>query len=100
VQLKDILNEKRRGKFNKRFLFVHDNAPAHRALATQQKLASLGFQCLDHPTYSPDLAPSDYHLSPGMKKTIESSPFFFRHTDHFCRGELVGRKRFCFEWLA
>ena len=39
VQLKDILKEKRRGKFTKGVLFLHDNAPAHRALATQKKLA-------------------------------------------------------------
>jgi len=75
VQLKDILKEKRRGKFTKAVLFSPDNAPAHWALATQ-KLAYLDFQCLDHPRYSPDLAPSDYHLFPGLKKTIESSPFF------------------------
>jgi hypothetical protein len=43
----------------------------HRALATQKKLAYLGFQCLDHPPYSPDLAPSVYHLFPGLKKTTE-----------------------------
>ena len=57
-----------RGKVTKGALFLHDNAPAHRALATQKKLAYLGFQCLDHPPYSPDLAPSDYHLFPGLKK--------------------------------
>jgi len=68
VQLKDILKEKRRGKVTKVVLFLHDNTPAHRALATQNKLAYLGFQCLDHPPYSPDLAPSDYHLFPGLKK--------------------------------
>ena len=68
VQMKDILKEKRRGKVTKGVLFLHDNAPAHRALATQKKLAYLGFQCLDHPPYSPDLAPSDYHLFPGLKK--------------------------------
>jgi hypothetical protein len=34
-------------------------------------MAYLGFQWLDHPPYSPDLAPSDYHLFPGLKKTIE-----------------------------
>jgi len=68
VQLKDILKEKRRGKFTKRVLFLHDNAPAHRALATQKKLAYRGFHCLDHPPYSPDLAPLDYHLFPGLKK--------------------------------
>jgi len=68
VQLKDILRKKRRGKFNKGVLFVHDNAPVHRALATQKKLAYLGFHCLDHPPYSPDRAPSDYHLFSGLKK--------------------------------
>ena len=47
---------------------MHNNAPAHRALATQEKLAYLGLQCLDHPPYSPYLAPSDYHLFPGLKK--------------------------------
>ena len=61
--MKNILKEKRRGKFTKGVLFLHDNAPAHRALATQKKLAYLGFQCLDHPPNSPDLAPSDYIYS-------------------------------------
>jgi len=68
VQLKDILKEKRRGKVTKWVLFLHDNAPAHRELVTQKKLAYLGFQCLDHPPYSPEPAPSDYHLFPGLKK--------------------------------
>jgi len=68
VQLKDILKEKLRRKFTKGVLFLHDSALTHRALATQKKLAYLGFQCLDHPPYSPDLAPSVYHLFPGLKK--------------------------------
>jgi len=54
---------------------LHDNAPAHRALATQKKLSYLGFQCLDNPTYSPDLAPSDYHLFPGLKKHLKGHQF-------------------------
>ena len=44
------------GKVIKGVLFLRDNAPAHRALATQKKLAYLGFPCLGHPPYSPDLA--------------------------------------------
>jgi histone-lysine N-methyltransferase SETMAR len=60
-------------KVTKGVLFLHDNASARRALATQKKLDYLGFHCLDHPPYSPDLAPSDYYLFPGLKKTIESS---------------------------
>jgi len=54
---------------------VHDNAPANRALSTQKKLAYLGFQCLDHPPYSPDLALSDYHLLPGLKKGLKGCHF-------------------------
>jgi len=69
VQLKDILKEKHSGKFTKGALLLHDNAPAHRALAY------LGFQCLDHPPYSPDLAPSDYHLFPGLKKQLKGRHF-------------------------
>ena len=67
VQLKDILKEK--------CLFLHDNVPAHRTLATQKKLAYLGFQCFDHPPYSPDLAPSDYDLFPGLKKQLKGRHF-------------------------
>jgi hypothetical protein len=70
VQLKDSLKEKRGGNFTKRVLFLHYNAPAHRTLAIQKKMAYLGFQCLDHPTYSPEMAPSDYHLFPGLKKKL------------------------------
>ena len=75
VQLKDILKEKRRGKVTKGVLFLHDNALAHWALATQKKLAYLGFQCLDHPPYSQDLVPSDYHLFPGLKKQLKGRHF-------------------------
>jgi hypothetical protein len=59
VQMEDILKEKRSGKFAKVILFLHDNTPLHRALATQKKLACLGFQYLNHPPYSLHLAPSN-----------------------------------------
>jgi len=75
VQLKDILKEKRCGKVTVWVLFLHDNAPAHRALATQNKLAYMGFQYLDHPSHSPDLAPSNYHLFPRMKKQLKGRHF-------------------------
>jgi len=53
---------------HKRFFSLHDNAPAHKTLANQKKLTQLGFQFLDHPPYSPDLATSEYTLFPGMKE--------------------------------
>ena len=75
VQLKDILKEKHSEKFTKELLFLHDNALAHRALATQKKLAYMGFLCLDRPPYSPDLALSDCHLFPGLKKQLKGRHF-------------------------
>ena len=51
------------------------------------------YSVLFHPI-SPDLAPSDYHLSPGLKKTIQKSPFFVRRGGHYCRGDPVGRTTF------
>ena len=52
---------------------MHNNSLAHQALASQKKLTYLGFQCLDHPPNSPDLALSDYHLFLGLKKQLEGS---------------------------
>ena len=75
VQLKDILKEKRRRKAAKGDLFLHHNAPAHRAHATPKKLTYLGFQCFDHPPYSPDLAPSRYQLFPGLKRQLKGRLF-------------------------
>jgi hypothetical protein len=49
---------------------LHGNARAHLALATQNKLAYLGFQFLDHPPYSPE-----YHLLPGLKKQLKGRHF-------------------------
>ena len=57
-----------RGKVTKGILFVHDNAPAHQALASQKKLAYLDFQLLDHPSYSPDLASLDLPPVPWTEK--------------------------------
>jgi len=103
VQLKDILNEKRRGNFTKCVLFLDDNTPAHRALATQKKLAYLGFQCLDHPPYSPDLAPSDYHLFPGLRKQLKVRHFssdaeVIAAAETWLDGQLS--EFFFYEWLA
>jgi histone-lysine N-methyltransferase SETMAR len=54
---------------------LHDNVLAHQALATQKKLVYLGFHCLHHPPYSPDLALLDYHLFCGLKKQLKGRHF-------------------------
>jgi len=81
---------------------LHYNAPAHRTLATQKKLAYLGFQCLDHPPYSPDLTTSDYHLFYGLKKQLKGRHFssvaeVIAAAVNWLDGQLTD---FFFEWLA
>jgi len=100
--LKDIWKEKRRGNFTKLVLFLHDNAPAYRALAAQKKLAYVGFHCLDHSPYSLDLAPSDYDLFPGLKKQLKVC-HFSSDAEVIAAAEawLDGQhSEFFFEWLA
>ena len=59
----------------KKVLFLHDNAPAHSSVVAQQKLAELRFEILPHPAYSPDLAPSDFHLFPNLKSFLAGKRF-------------------------
>ena len=68
VQLKDILKEKTPRKGHQGGFVLARQCSGSPAVATQKKLAYLGLHFLDHPPYSPNLAPSDYHPFPGMKK--------------------------------
>ncbi|GBP40622.1 Histone-lysine N-methyltransferase SETMAR [Eumeta japonica] len=41
---------------------LQDNASVHTARVSRQALKDTGFSEIDHPPYSPDIAPSDYFL--------------------------------------
>lgn len=73
--LRDKIKEKRRGKLSKGVLFLQDNAPAHKSHVVMQKIRDLGLELLEHPPYSPDLAPSDYYLFPQLKKSLKGRKF-------------------------
>ena len=51
-------------------VFHHDNAQLHTSLMTRQKLRELGWEILMHLPYSPDIAPSDYHLFRSMQNSL------------------------------
>ena len=60
---------------NNRWILHHDNAPAHNALSIRQFLAEKQITTLEHPPYSPDLAPCDFWLFPKVKSVLKGSHF-------------------------
>ena len=55
--------------WQKGVLFDQDNAPAQKKyVVAMAAVNECGFQLVDQPLYSPDLASSDYFLFPNMKK--------------------------------
>jgi len=72
-KLAEAIREKRPQRASVHLL--HDNARAHVAKETQQKLATLGWDTVPHPPYSPDIAPSDYHLFRPLKQHLAGKSF-------------------------
>jgi len=71
-------------------------------LTGHKQLAYMGFQRLNRPPYSPDLATSDYHLFPGLKKQLKGR-HFSSDAEVIAAAEtwLDGQTSdFFFEWLA
>ena len=56
-------------------LLLHDNAPVHMSAKSQAATQQCGFQQLNHPPYSTDLAPSDYFLFRVMNKFLRDKRF-------------------------
>jgi len=59
----------------KEIILQMDNARPHVAALTRSKIHSLNWEILPHPPYSPDLAPSDYHLFRHLKAEIAGKEF-------------------------
>jgi hypothetical protein len=74
----------------KKIIFHQDNAPAQKSNVAMGKLRNLHYELLEHPSYSPDLAPSDFFLLPNTQSLPHWSAFFF-----FFRGDCSGRGVFC-----
>lgn len=70
-RLKLAIDQKRPELVNRKGVVFHqDNARPHTSIVTRQKLRELGWEVLMHPPYSPDLAPSDYHLFLSMANAL------------------------------
>jgi histone-lysine N-methyltransferase SETMAR len=75
TRLDEKIREKRPGLQKKKIIFHQDNAPTHRSILAMGKLRDLHYELLEHPPYSPDLAPSDFCLFPELKLFIAGQRF-------------------------
>ena len=86
-RLKQAIDQKRPELANRKGVVFHqDNARPHTSLVTRQKLRELGWEVIMHPPYSPDLAPSDYHLFLSMANALG--------------GVKLDSKEACEKWLS
>lgn len=88
-KLKQAIKDNRR-KFTKRncVVFLHDNARPYASLKTYTHLLRFGWDILPHPPYSPDIAPSDYHLFRALQNNLNEKTFktlddVKKHLDQF-----------------
>jgi len=77
INLNQALYEKRPEyqKKQHKVILLHDNAPSYTAKLVKETIEAFGWEILSHAAYSPDLAPSDYHLFALMGHALAQQHF-------------------------
>jgi hypothetical protein len=75
TKLRRAIQNERHGMLRSSVLLLHDNAHPHTTAHTRPLLEHFIWELFDHLPYSPDLAPSDYHLCTYLKKSFRSQRF-------------------------
>jgi transposase len=73
--LRERIRRKRPELWKNGFILHQDNVPAHTALSVKQFLAEKQIAVLEHPPYSPDLAPWDFFLFSKVKSILKGTRF-------------------------
>ena len=71
MQLKGILKEKTPTEGHQGGLVLGRQCPGSPGTCNPEETGLPGLSMSYHPPYSPDLAPSDYHLFPELKKQLQ-----------------------------
>jgi hypothetical protein len=82
---KEVVHCKRTGLLSQGVQLLHDNSRPDIARTTVNLLNTWHSKILPHPPCSPDLAPSDFHLYPKLKKHLQGLHF---QTDEDVREEV------------
>ncbi|KAJ4450280.1 hypothetical protein ANN_01700 [Periplaneta americana] len=75
-KLRRAIQNKMCGMLTAGVVLLHDNARPHTARRTAAVLTKFGWELFVHPPYSPDLAPSDFHVFLHLKKFLSSGERF------------------------
>jgi len=73
--LRRTIQNKRRVMLTNGRYFHLDNGRLHTTRATIDLINQYGSDIVKHPPYSPDQAPSDYHLFPALKSHLDGTSF-------------------------
>ncbi|GFV97236.1 histone-lysine N-methyltransferase SETMAR [Trichonephila clavipes] len=91
-KLKAELAEKRPHLQKNKILFHQDNAPSHTSVAAMAEIHELRIELLDHPLYSPDLAPSNFFLFSHLKIALEATRGLLETNHVFLKnGQVTGK---------
>ena len=74
-RLRKDVRRKQPEKWANSFILHHDNAPRHTSLLVWKFPSNKNITVCPNPPYSPDLAPSDFWLSPKVKMTVKGKRF-------------------------
>ena len=80
-------------------LLLRDNTRQHTNPRTREAITTIGWTVLPHPPYSPDLAPSDYHILGPVKDALGGQPLAdngeMKHSvrEEFLRFSLILHRR-------
>ena len=74
-KLCDAIKQKCRGNCHRVFGFFTTMRLVHKSLVAQQAVCNYGVLQINHPAYSPDLAPTDYYLFTNLKSHLCGTRF-------------------------
>lgn len=74
-KLHTAIRRKRPGRLRQGVKLLHDGARPHTSNQTKEWLTQRKWEVLQHPPYSPDLAPSDFYLFGPLKKFLAGKRF-------------------------
>ncbi len=75
ANLRERIRCKRPDLWRSGYHILHDNAHPHTTFATVTRMMETDMDTLDHPPYSPDLAPCDFFLFPALKRHLRGRRF-------------------------